>query len=90
MLYKALEADPSKKEAYIIIGDLYLKSFQDCKGGEDMVKDRAVYIAAYEMYQKGGNAERMAVAQEQFPSKEDLFNYGYDVGRYLNCWMLGR
>ncbi|GAB3328432.1 hypothetical protein GCM10027429_03430 [Marivirga atlantica] len=87
--YKALEADPSKKEAYIIIGDLYLKSFQDCKGGEDMVKDRAVYIAAYEMYQKGGNAERMAVAQEQFPSKEDLFNYGYDVGGTLTvgCWV---
>ena len=87
--YKALEADPSKKEAYVIIGDLYLKSFAECKGGEDMVKDRSVYIAAYDMYQKGGNAERMAVAKEQFPSKEDLFNYGYDVGDSLavGCWV---
>jgi len=87
--YKAIEADPSKKEAYVIIGDLYLKSFPECKGGQDMVKDRAVYIAAYDMYQKGGNAERMAVAKEQFPSKEDLFNYGYDVGDSMTvgCWV---
>lgn len=87
--YKALEADPAKTEAYVIIGDLYLKSFAECKGGQDMVKDRAVYIAAYQMYRKGGNSERMAVAKEQFPSKEDLFNYGYDKGQTLTvgCWV---
>ncbi|RUA35262.1 MAG: hypothetical protein DSY77_02930 [Bacteroidetes bacterium] len=87
--YDALDADPSKKEAYTIIGDLYLKSFQDCKGGEDVVKDRAVYIAAYEMYQKGGATNRMSVAKEQFPSNEDIFNYDYEVGEEIEvgCWI---
>ncbi len=86
---QALEADPSRKEAYAIIGDLYLRSFEDCKGGEDMVKDRAVYIAAYDMYQRAGNAQRMQMAKEQFPSKEDLFNYNYNVGQtiQINCWI---
>lgn len=87
--YDALDADPSRKEAYTIIGDLYLKSFQDCKGGEDVVKDRAVYIAAYEMYQKGGATNRMSVAKEQFPSNEDIFNYDYEVGEEIEvgCWI---
>jgi tetratricopeptide (TPR) repeat protein len=87
--YKALEADPSKTDAYVLIGDLYFKSGPECKGGQDVVKDRAVYIAAYEMYQRGSNSERMAVAKEQFPSKEDLFNYDYDVGQTIavGCWI---
>ncbi|MFQ3213810.1 MAG: tetratricopeptide (TPR) repeat protein [Marivirga sp.] len=87
--YKVLEADPAKTDAYVLIGDLYFKSGPECKGGQDVVKDRAVYIAAYEMYQRGSNSERMAVAKEQFPSKEDLFNYGYEVGQTLavGCWV---
>ena len=87
--YNALEADPSRKEAYTLIGDLYLKSFNDCKGGQDVVKDRAVYIAAYNMYQKGGAANRMNVAKEQFPSNEDIFNYDYEIGDEVEvgCWI---
>lgn len=86
---KALAADPSRKEAYVIIGDLYLQSYNDCREGKDVVKDRAVYIAAYNMYQKGGNSSRMATAKEQFPSKEDIFNYNYNVGQevQVNCWV---
>lgn len=87
--YKAVEADPTKKEAYIVIGDMYLKSGEQCKEGKDVVKDRAVYLAAYKMYQKAGNASRMATAKEQFPSKEDVFNYGYEVGQSIEagCWI---
>ncbi|GAA5033642.1 hypothetical protein GCM10011506_26160 [Marivirga lumbricoides] len=87
--YKALEADPSKTEAYAIIGDLYLRSFEDCKLGKDIVKDRAVFLAAYKMYQRAGNQERMALAKEQFPSKEDIFNYNYSQGQEIqvNCWI---
>ncbi|WP_296622759.1 hypothetical protein [Marivirga sp.] len=87
--YEALNEDPSRKEAYVIIGDLYLKSYADCKGGEDVVKDRAVYIAAYNMYQKGGDSNRMGVAKEQFPSNEDIFNYDYEIGDEVKvgCWI---
>jgi hypothetical protein len=66
-----------------------LNSFTECKGGNDVVKDRAVYIAAYEMYQKGGATTRMAVAKEQFPSNEDIFNYDYEIGDEVKvgCWI---
>jgi tetratricopeptide (TPR) repeat protein len=87
--YDALNEDPSRTEAYTIIGDLYLNSFQECKGGQDVVKDRAVYIAAYNMYQKGGAPKRMAIAKEQFPSNEDIFNYDYEIGQEIQvgCWI---
>jgi tetratricopeptide (TPR) repeat protein len=87
--YNALEADPSKKEAYTLIGDLYFKSYPDCKGGQDVVKDRAVYIAAYNMYQKGDAPKRMNLAKEQFPSNEDIFNYDYEIGDEIEvgCWI---
>ncbi|HET8859851.1 tetratricopeptide repeat protein [Marivirga sp.] len=87
--YNALEADPSKTTAYTIIGDLYFQSFNDCKGGKDIVVDRAVFIAAYDMYQKGGAEKRMSLAKEQFPSNEDIFNYDYEIGEELTvgCWI---
>jgi tetratricopeptide (TPR) repeat protein len=87
--YEALDEDPSRTEAYTIIGDLYLNSFQECKGGNDVVKDRAVYIAAYEMYRKGGASNRMEVAKGQFPSNEDIFNYDYEIGQEVSvgCWI---
>lgn len=87
--YEALNEDPSRKEAYTIIGDLYFKSGTDCKAGQDVVKDRAVYIAAYNMYQKGGAEKRMELAKEQFPSNEDIFNYDYEIGQEIEvgCWI---
>jgi tetratricopeptide (TPR) repeat protein len=86
---QALDADPSRTEAYTIIGDLYFQSYNDCKGGKDVVVDRAVFIAAYNMYQKGGATERIALAKEQFPSNEDIFNYDYEVGDEIEveCWI---
>jgi tetratricopeptide (TPR) repeat protein len=87
--YKALELDPSKREAYTYIGSLYLGSFDQCAGKEDWVADRAVYIAAYEMFKKGGNAKMMATMKEQFPSAEELFTKGYSIGDEfkVGCWI---
>lgn len=89
LAYSALEADPSTTKAYILIGDLYFKSYAECKAGADVVKDRAVYIAAYEMYKKAGIATRMATAKEQFPSNEDIFSYNYEIGDSIEvgCWI---
>lgn len=86
---KALAADPGFSEAYILIGNLYMGSFNDCKGGESKVKDRAVYIAAYEMYQKGGDRERMAEAKAQFPSIDEIFNENMEEGQSItvDCWI---
>ena len=87
--FKALEADPSRKSAYRLIGDLYLTSFETCKKGENRVEDRAVYIAAYEMYKKAGNTKMMKIAQNQFPTMEDIFNLLLDVGQNIKvgCWI---
>ena len=87
--YKALELDPSKREAYTYIGSLYYSSFDQCAGKEDWVADRSVYIAAYEMFKKGGNTKLMATMKEQFPSAEELFTRGYQVGDEfrVGCWI---
>ena len=86
---KAVGTDPSKKEAYTFIGDLYFKSYEQCKGGENIVKDRGVFLAAYEMYQRGGASSRMQSAKEQFPSAEEIFTYNMQVGQELTvgCWI---
>lgn len=89
MYSHAIAADPSNKDAYTGIGDLYYHSFKECKGSVDMVKDRLVFIAAYDMYRKAGNSKKMASTKEQFPSKEELFNGDYTVGQTLSvgCWI---
>ena len=86
---QALSVDPTLTEAYTKIGDLYMRSFDDCKGGESMAKDRAIYLAAYEMYQKAGNSEGMAKAKAQFPSKEEAFQFDLYAGDTLTigCWI---
>lgn len=89
MYSHAIAADPTNKDAYVGIGDLYFHSFNECSEKKDMVKDRLVFIAAYNEYKKSGNSKKMAAAKEQFPSKEDLFNGDYEVGQTVSitCWV---
>lgn len=86
---KAVGADPSKSEAYTFIGDLYFKSYEQCKAGKDIVEDRGVFLAAYEMYKRGGASSRMQSAKEQFPSAEEIFTYNKEVGQSMTvgCWI---
>jgi len=86
---KAVAADPTKKEAYKIIGNLYFNSFNDCKKGENPVHDKAVYIAAFEMFRRAGDNEGMARAKSQFPTMEEIFTWDMDVGdQYtVGCWI---
>ncbi|MFY0600818.1 MAG: hypothetical protein JXR03_14180 [Cyclobacteriaceae bacterium] len=86
---RSLSFDPSNSDAYKLIGDLYMTSFNDCKGNVSKVLDRSVFIAAYEMYQKAGNGEYMSKAKEQFPSIEDIFNENYKEGDAIQveCWI---
>lgn len=85
----ALTADPSVKEAWTLIGNLYFTSFNDCKRGENIVEDRAVYFAAYEMYKRGGNQDAMRSAKSQFPTMEEIFTYNMEVGQPIKvgCWI---
>lgn len=86
---KALAFDPSLGDAYVLIGDLYMRSYDDCKEGVSKVKDRAVFIAAYEMYRKGGDQSKMAAAKEQFPSIEEIFSESMSEGQAITvgCWV---
>ncbi len=86
---KAVNADPTKKEAYTYIGDLYFGSFEDCAKKVSRVEDRGVFLAAYKMYKLAGNSARMTKAKEQFPSSEDIFTEGKTVGSEVSvgCWI---
>lgn len=86
---QAAETNPSLKEAYKLVGDLYLSSFDVCKKGESATLDRAVYIAAYEMYQKAGRTDMMEVTRQQFPTIEQIFQEGYEEGQKVQtgCWI---
>lgn len=85
----AAAADPSNKDAWEKIGDLYASSMNDCKKLESQAQDRLIFIAAYEMYSKAGASQKMANAKEQFPSKEDIFLLNWKVGdqKSTGCWV---
>ncbi len=86
---KAIEADPSGKEGYEKIGDLYMGSFKDCSKQVSLAEDRLVYIAAYEMYAKSGSQQKMAQARGQFPSVTELFELNWKEGetKSISCWV---
>ncbi len=86
---EAAGADPSLKMAYKLVGDLYYNSFSDCKQGISRVQDRAVYLAAYEMYERAGNSRLMQSAREQFPSIQDIFELDMKEGQSIKvgCWI---
>ncbi|WP_192347614.1 lipopolysaccharide assembly protein LapB [Algoriphagus sp. Y33] len=82
--------DPSRTaDIYSLIGGMYMNSFNDCKGGESRAKDYSIYIAAYNAYQKAGDSKGMSQARARFPSKEELFTEGLEVGSTINtgCWI---
>jgi len=86
---KSASADASKaSEAYSFIGDLYMSSHKACSSG-DAVQSRAVFLAAYDMYAKGGDGKGMANAKDQFPSITDAFTLGKKEGDVLSvgCWI---
>jgi len=88
-LLKAVSVDPSRTKSYKIIGDLYMTSYNECKKGESRVEDRAIFIAAYNMYKKSGDQKSMASAKSQFPSMEELFNEELSEGESfkVGCWI---
>ncbi len=85
---QAAAADPASKEALEKIGDLYY-SANECKKLESQAQDRLIYIAAYDMYAKAGNNQKMANAKALFPSKEEIFLLNWKAGetKSTGCWI---
>src|SRR5688572_11232507 len=86
---KALAANPSKKEYYARIGDIYMNSFSECKQEKHQAEDRFVFLIAYDMYQKAGETQKMANAKSSFPSMEEIFELDYKRGDKVKvgCWI---
>jgi tetratricopeptide (TPR) repeat protein len=86
---KAIAADPANKEGYEKIGDLYYFSFQECSKKQSLAEDRLVYIAAYDMYARAGDQQKMNSSRSQFPSVTELFELNWKEGdtKKINCWV---
>lgn len=87
---KVLEFDPERaSDVWSFIGSLYMGSANDCRGGQSRVKDYSIFIAAYDAFAKAGDNQGMANAKARFPSKEELFTEGYQVGQSIStgCWI---
>jgi tetratricopeptide (TPR) repeat protein len=87
---EAAKVDPTRSsDAWALIGQLYMGSFNDCKGGVSRAKDYSIYIAAYNAFQRAGDSKGMSDARARFPSKEELFTEGLQVGDTYNtgCWI---
>jgi len=86
---KAVAVDPTKKDAYKLIGNLYYNSFNDCKKGQNPVHDMAIYIAAYNMFRRAGDSSGMSRAKAQFPTMEQIFTWDIQEGdKYkVGCWV---
>lgn len=85
---KAIETGANVSEAHVFIGDLYLYSYKDCTS-DDVLQSRSVFIAAYDEYKRAGNNTKMAEAQKNFPSMEEIFVRNKKVGETIStgCWI---
>jgi tetratricopeptide (TPR) repeat protein len=87
---EAAKLDSGKaSDSWSLIASLYMTSFNDCKKGVSRTDDQAIYIAAYNAYQRAGDSKGMAEARSRFPSKEELFTESKQVGETvsLGCWI---
>ena len=82
---RALASDPTLSDAYVLIGNLYMQSYEDCRQGVSKVDDRLVFIAAYNQYQRAGKSKLMQSAKDQFPSIEEIFELGLKEGEIMSC-----
>ncbi|MBS1680248.1 MAG: hypothetical protein JST48_00905 [Bacteroidetes bacterium] len=89
-LYRnALTLDAGMKLANERIGDLYMSSGSDCSKTPGSAEEKLVNIAAFQIYLKSGNREKMKQALDQYPTPEDLQKAGWKTGeqKKLACWI---
>jgi predicted negative regulator of RcsB-dependent stress response len=86
---KALVTDATNKDAFEHMGDLYVSSASECSKTPGSAEEKLVYIAAFQMYLKSGNREKMESALGQYPTAADLQKAGWKTGdsKKLACWI---
>ena len=79
----------SEKQALTLVANMYMNSFNECSQKVSQIDDRAIYMAAYDLYQKAGNSEGMAQAKAQFPTVSDVFTANKKEGDPIRvgCWI---
>ncbi len=93
---KALGVNPNYGEAYIVIGDAYAASVNDCGEGECLSK--SVYWAAVDKYKKAKAVDpsvtsvansKISAYTAQFPKTSDCFFNGLNEGDSytVGCWI---
>ncbi len=93
---KAIESKPGWGDPYILIGNLYASSSDNC--GENDFEKITVFWAAVDKFRqaKSADAEVSAEANElitkysaYFPNVEDAFFYGFENGQSytVGCWI---
>jgi|GEM_PF-3587900 hypothetical protein len=85
---RALEADKNNKAGFEYIGDLYFHSEKSCSGKEKITQ-LLVYMLAADYYQRAGNGKKISQARENFPTKDQLKQWGYSEGQQVSveCWI---
>jgi len=87
---KAIKMKEGFGRAYVAIGDLYANAVNQCSGSKMTRKDRAVYWAAVDKYQRAKRISssvssiadsKIQTYRQVFPTKEDIF--------YRNDWKKG-
>ena len=78
---RSISLNSKNADAYKLIGNLYMGSYDDCKEGKSRVQDRLVFIAAYNIFKSGGLTSQANQAREQFPSMEEIFNENYNISQ---------
>lgn len=93
---QALDLRPNEGHAYLIIGDMYANSADEC-GNNEMSK-KAAYWVAVDMYQMAKKVDdeiadiaqkRIEVYSQQFPKTETVFFYDLREGDSytVECWI---
>ena len=89
--FKVIELSPERLEAYTLIGNIYMTAinrFSDI--GEDQFSKKLVAIAAYKMYEKSQNNQKMNEAMMFFPTTDEIKNSGYSKSKSVDlnvCWV---
>lgn len=76
-------------KAYSLIGDLYFQNYKLCfHKNQDPIQSRAIFLLAYDMYEKAGDTQKMKNAEQQFPSMLDAFGSPkQDTILEIKCWI---
>jgi len=89
--FKVIDLSPDSEDAYTLIGNIYMTAINRCAViGEDQFSKKLVAIAAYNMYEKGDNQQKMNEAMMFFPTTEEIKQSGYSKSKSVDlnvCWV---